>query len=134
MSSSQPASVLPSTLEGHEKYERVPLPSHVISVQSTPEAEHQIVELELTPEPRSSDDAPEDSYNSCSCGSGRSTMAGHGHILKIVATEPHHEYMIIEPLYISGPRDSQYGTSTIHTSPNHTFQVIIPPVSFGSCG
>jgi len=130
--SSRLASVLPNVLEGHEKCEPVPLSSHEISVQPTPEAEHQIVELELTPEPKSSDHTSEDSYDSYSCGSGRSTMAGH--ISKIVAAESHHECVTIEPLGISGPSDGRYGMSTMHTSPNHTYQIIIPPVSFGPCG
>lgn len=132
ISSSRMASVLPSVLEGHEKYEPVPLPSHAISVQPTPEAEHQVVELELNPDSRSSDHNLEDIYDSYSCDSGRSIMAGH--IFKIVAAESHYEYATIEPLDISGPSDSRHGMSTMHTSPNHTYQIIIPPVSFGPCG
>jgi len=53
-----------------------------------------------------------------------------GRIFKIVVTEPHREYVIMEAFNVSGARDGRYGMPTMHAGPDYTYQIIPPSVSF----
>ena len=56
------------------------------------------------------------------------TMAGR--IFRIVTTQSHCKYVVIESFNVSGSRDSRYGMPTMHAGPGYAYQMIPPSVRF----